>query len=35
MAATLGMGDWLKAGDIPGLFSGYPDPPAVPHSRDR
>jgi hypothetical protein len=33
-AATLvwseGMADWQKAGDIPGLFSGYSGPPAVP-----
>jgi hypothetical protein len=36
-AATLvwseGMADWQKAGDIPGLFSGYSGPPAVPGSR--
>jgi hypothetical protein len=35
-AATLvwseGMADWQKAGDIPGLFSGYSRPPAVPGS---
>ncbi len=35
-AATLvwseGMADWQKAGDIPGLFSGYSGPPAVPHA---
>ena len=34
-AATLvwseGMADWQKAGDIPGLFSGYSGPPAVPY----
>jgi hypothetical protein len=33
-AATLvwseGMADWQKAGDIPGLFSGYSGPPPVP-----
>ncbi len=33
-AATLvwseGMADWQKAGDIPGLFSGYSSPPPVP-----
>src|SRR5258708_6448989 len=36
-AATLvwsdGMADWQKAGDIPGLFSGYSGPPAVPGPR--
>jgi heme/copper-type cytochrome/quinol oxidase subunit 2 len=36
-AATLvwseGMADWQKAGDIPGLFSGYSGPPAVPGSQ--
>jgi hypothetical protein len=36
-AATLvwseGMADWQKAGDIPGLFSGYSRPPAVPGSQ--
>jgi heme/copper-type cytochrome/quinol oxidase subunit 2 len=36
-AATLvwseGMSDWQKAGDIPGLFSGYSGPPAVPGSQ--
>ena len=36
-AATLvwseGMADWQKAGDIPGLFSGYSGPPPVPGSR--
>ena len=36
-AATLvwseGMADWQKAGDIPGLFSGYSGPPAVPQAR--
>jgi GYF domain 2 len=35
-AATLvwseGMADWQKAGDIPGLFSGYSGPPPVPGS---
>jgi hypothetical protein len=28
-----GMADWQKAGDIPGLFSGYSGPPPVPGSR--
>jgi hypothetical protein len=36
-AATLvwseGMTDWQKAGDIPGLLSGYSGPPAVPHAQ--
>jgi hypothetical protein len=36
-AATLlwseGMADWQKAGDIPGLFSGYSGPPPVPGSQ--
>src|ERR1700722_12967133 len=36
-AATLvwseGMADWQKAGDIPGLFSDYSGPPAVPGSQ--
>ena len=28
-----GMADWQKAGDIPGLFSGYSGPPAAPHAQ--
>jgi hypothetical protein len=28
-----GMVDWQKAGDIPGLFSGYSSPPAEPHAQ--
>jgi len=28
-----GMADWQKAGDIPGLFSGYSSPPAVPRAQ--
>src|ERR1700757_3454081 len=28
-----GMADWQKAADIPGLFSGYSDPPALPRAQ--